>query len=159
VETGWEIGEPIINIVEISTGVVRGVNGNGNGVHETAAAITHLEELDVELYVEGMCPGIVDVHGYDATPYGGVRVYRGEWPGTSAPLFLRQCSGTEVDLERASRFPPTVRADGKGGFHFTRRVAPWQCGQRIQALDMRSCDVSNTEPLPNLYGDDDDMIP
>ena len=151
VETGFEIGIPIINIAEISS----------KGLPETAfaSAITDVEELDVELFVEGECPGIIDIFGFGATPFGPVRVYRGDWPGTTAPLFLRNCSGTEVDLDRARQFPPTVRAGGKGEFHFTRRVLPFQCRNRIQAVDMRSCDVSNTEPLPGLFGDDDDMIP
>ncbi|MGB6992506.1 MAG: S8 family serine peptidase, partial [Thermoanaerobaculia bacterium] len=139
VETGWEIGEPIVNVVEISSMEL--------GDPAFASAITDVEELDVELYVEGECPGIIDVFGFGATPGGPVRVFRGDWPGTTVPLFRRNCVGTEVELDRGRQFPPAVRADGKGGFHFTRRVLPFQCGDRIQAVDMRSCDVSNTVPL------------
>ena len=47
----------------------------------------------------------------------------------------------------ADSFTARYRSDGKGEFHFTRRVAPWQCHQRIQAIDMRSCTVSTSEPL------------
>jgi hypothetical protein len=114
---------------------------------ETAAAITQVEEPDVALFIEGECPGVIDVHGYGATPGAYVRVYRGDWPGTTAPPFRRRCGGTEVDLDRASQLPPTVRADGKGGFHFTRRLFPFQCDGRIQAVDMGSCNVSTSVPL------------
>jgi hypothetical protein len=153
VEAGWDLKEPlIVNIVDIYSGMASATGVNGNGALASAVAITELEELDVELHVEGECPGIIEVHGYGATPFGTVRVFRGDWPGTTAPLFRRNCAGTEVDLERARQFPPAVRADYGGAFHFTRRALGFQCDDRIQAVDMRSCDVSNTVPLEGASG-------
>jgi hypothetical protein len=153
VEAGWgdKEPEPIINVVEI----------NSRGLEEPAlaSAITEVVPPDVEVYIEGFCPGIIDVHGYGATPMGLVRVYHGDWPGISSLPGTRQCSGTEVELESAVPFPPTVRADYDGYFHFTRRISAWQCHGRIQAVDMATCTVSTSEPMPHSYGDDDDMVP
>lgn len=143
-EAGWEIGLPIVNVAEAYTGI----NGEQvNGMGEMAAAITQVVEPEVGLFLEGECPGRISVYGYGATPGGYVRVFKGDWPGSSPLPATRVCSGTELELEAARPFPPNVRADFEGFFSFSRRLFPWQCRGRLQAVDMRSCTVTNSVPL------------
>lgn len=129
--------DPVVNVATITSGATSA----------SAFAATAVEANGLALCVSGSCPGLVHLTGVGATPFHLVRFWRGDGPGSST-VPAGQCSGTPLDLHHPVLFPLAGLANGDGEFGSLGLALAGQCGDLLQAVDLASCSVSNTAPIP-----------
>jgi len=98
------------------------------------------------LTISGTCPGTIDVAVTGGTPGGSIALVRSNSLGnTTVPG--GGCAGTQLDLDGAALLS-ILPLDGNGEFTTTRNVAGALCGAFLQALDLDTCQTTNTAQLP-----------
>jgi Zn-dependent metalloprotease len=98
------------------------------------------------LTLGGTCPGTLDIGVSGATANGRIALYFGSGAG-STTVDRGHCAGTEIDLSAARRRAGGT-ADGSGDLDLPMQVPGGACGRPVQALDMTTCETSNTDQVP-----------
>jgi len=97
-----------------------------------------------QLGVYGLCPGLITIDVQTASPNSWVGIVFGQ-PGQ---ILLQggSCAGHWLDLAN-----PTLmaihRSNGQGAVNFLMFAPAGACGISLQAVDLASCAVSNTDTL------------
>jgi len=99
------------------------------------------------LSVTGECPGFIIADVTRATPGGGIRLYS----STAEGLFTLPPGGLCEGLELALDDPEAVTtqiANAEGERSFARNLTEGMCGLFLQAVDARTCTVTDVTQVP-----------
>ena len=122
------------------------VAGRGTREGDFALRIDDGLATGMSLDLSGSCPGMTTVEVHGASPGGRLAIVGsaelGPWT-----LPVTDCAGTELDVV-SPQLLGTPTADGSGSLTFTRSVAGGVCDRNLQVMDLDTCEVSNTAPMP-----------
>lgn len=105
--------------------------------------------LPFRLSGSGKCPGVVFFEVAGASPGGGVRLYKSTAEGQFTLPTGGLCEGVEIGLQDPESVTTKV-ADAKGERSFSRDVTKGVCGLYLQAIDAKTCAVTEVVQIPSL---------
>lgn len=118
-------------------------------VHEAIGMVGSLSVVEaggLTLTVEGACPGDAMITVAGGTPNGRLVMMFSDAAGNEQ-LPGGPCAGMETGLEMINILT-FFDLDGSGGATLTPTLPSGACGLLLQALDVTTCDLSNTSTIP-----------
>ncbi len=104
---------------------------------------------DIQLSIEGECPGFVQITTISGTAFGDVALVYAYGEG-SFTIPGGVCAGTELGLNGTVKLATVLMADSDGVASLVRELPASICGGEIvvQAIDLSTCAASNVVPTP-----------